>query len=127
MVRYFSRVLALVLSLALLFSFSACAPDYTGDERLGSYGDMETGAYTLVLKEDGTGTFYHVSVHGPVTEEAIVFELTGNEISILGDGSGMLGKGEYRGTFEKESETYVFALKDADSGNLFATFYRMGN
>ncbi len=125
----FWRVFAFLLTALLAFSLYACAPDYTGDARLGSYTDKETGAYSLTFRADGTGTVSHTSVHGPVTEEEFVFELTGDTLEVLGktDSGGVIGRNEYRAAFTEENGVYLFVLKEADSGNVLGTFVKSGN
>ena len=123
----FSRVFAFVLILMLALGLFACAPDYTGDDRLGEYVDAETEKYRLILGGDGTGSITHTSQLGIITSEPIVFEFEeNNTVSILGtlDGGGVIGREEYRATFTKVDGFYCMELKHADSGNTLGTFYR---
>ena len=125
----FLRVFAFFICAAMLLGLCACAPDYTGDGRLGSYTDLETGAYTLTLRADGRGTVRHTSVLGTVTEEDIVFELDGAYIDILGKtaSGGVIGRNEYSGTVEEKDGGYAFALKSVETGVLLGTFVKTGS
>ena len=63
------RLFSLLLCAVLLFSLFSCAASYAGDERIGTYTDKETGCYTLVLGEDGTGSITYKSATVLPTEE----------------------------------------------------------
>ena len=116
-----------MLVLVLCLGLFACAPNYEGDERLGKYFDIETDKYRLTLRADGTGTITHTSSLGTLSSEEIVFELKGDDISILGteENGGVIGRSEYRATFTKVEGFYCIEIKNADSGNKLGTFYRM--
>ncbi len=120
----FSRAFAFLLSCVLLAALCSCAPDYANDERIGTYHDRETGAYTLVLHTDGTGTVRHTSVLGTVTEEEIVFEFDRDYIDLLGKSAsgGVIGRNEYSGTVSLEDGVYTFALESVETGILLGTF-----
>jgi len=99
------RIWLLILAVALLCSLASCATSYAGDERIGTYTDRETGAYTLVLNEDGTGSITHKSATVLPTEEEIFFEINEGVLYLNGKSTNgaVIGKSEYFGKVTEET------------------------
>lgn len=118
------RISALCLLMLLLLSLCACSASYEGDERIGTYVDAETGAYTLVLRADGKGTLTHTSSTVLPTEEEIFFELRDGYLYINGrlDNGAVIGKNEYYGKLEKTDGVYRVSLKSEVTGVSLGTF-----
>ncbi len=119
------KSVSLVLLLCFLFlALSGCGADYTGDERIGTYQDEETGAYTLVLQSNGKGTITHHSSTVLPTEEEIFFELRDGCLYITGrlDNGAVIGKNEHYGQMEKINGVYTVVLKSDVTGGLLGTF-----
>lgn len=118
--------LVLILSL-LLFALSGCGADYSGDERIGTYRDEETGAYTLVLQSNGKGRITHHSDTVLPTEEEIFFELRDGYLYVTGrvDNGAVIGKNEHYGQIEKVDGVYTVVLKSDVTGGLLGTFKQL--
>ena len=118
------RIFSLLLCALLLCSLASCATSYAGDERIGTYTDKETGAYTLVLNENGKGTLTHTSATVLPTEEEIFFELRDGYLYINGRSANgaVIGQNEYYGKIEEKNGTYTVSLKSDLTGISLGTF-----
>lgn len=117
------RISAVALCLLLLFSLVSCIK-YEGDERVGTYIDIETGAYTLVLYETGEGVLTHTSNTVLPTEEEIFFSLRGGYLYVNGKSANdaVIGQNEYYGKIEKTDGVYTVSLKSDVTGISLGTF-----
>ena len=128
MKKRFSFALVFCLCLALLFS--ACAPAYKDDARLGTYiaygADGKTVTYRLTLSDDGTGVLIHYPAIGGETREDVIFELVGDTLNLHGTEvvGGVIGRNELTGTVTITAEEYTFELRGSTSGTVFANFVR---
>ena len=120
------RIFSLLLCALLLCSLASCATSYAGDGRIGTYTDKETGAYTLVLNEDGTGVITYRSLTVLPTEEELFFELREDTLYINGksDNGAVIGQSEYFGKLTEENGTYTVALKSDLTGISLGTFIK---
>ena len=118
------RIWLIALLGVLLFSFLSCSPSYEGDERIGTYTDKETGAYTLVLREDGKGSITHASSTVLPTEEEIFFEIRDGYLYVNGKSANgaVIGQNEYYGEIKEEGGTYTVSLKSELTGIVLGTF-----
>ena len=120
--RAFIGLLAVLLM--LLPVLCACGADYSSDERIGTYVDEETGAYTLTLSANGEGSLTHRSNTVLPTEESIFFELRGGYLYINGKSTNgaVIGQNEYYGKIEKTDGVYTVSLKSDVTGISLGTF-----
>lgn len=122
--------LLLALILGALFLFSACAPSYLGDARIGDYlalgADGKTVVYHLTLDADGTGAITHYPTIGGETREDIIFEIKDDTLYLHGTEvvGGVIGRNELHGTLVAESGAYTVALV-SDSGAPLANFVQV--
>ena len=114
MKKRLSFALALLLGLALLFS--ACAPAYRGDARIGAYvalgADGKTVVYRLTLDANGTGELVHYPTIGGETREDIIFEIKDDTLYLHGTEvvGGVIGRNELRGKWILENGAYSVEL-----------------
>ena len=102
----------LALFACALLLFSACAPAYEGDARLGTYAalgaDGKTVVYRLTLEADGTGVIIHYPTIGGEESEDVIFEIDGDTLYL-------------HGTLAKENDAYTVELA-SDAGTPLANF-----
>ncbi len=118
------RILVFALFL-LLFVLTACAVDYTGDERIGGYTG-ENG-YTLLLRADGTGKLTHTSAYDIITEEELLFTFEKDGTLVLHgteEKGGVIGRTEFYGMPEKTEKGYTVSLRAVDSGVSLGKFIK---
>ena len=115
------RIFALLaLCAAFLLVFTACAPAYKDDARIGSYvaygADGKTVVYRLVLEEDGRGSITHYPSFGGETREDVIFELDGETINVHGTEvvGGVIGRSELSGGIALLGDGYTFELRSKD-------------
>ena len=120
------RIFSLLLCALLLCTLAACATSYAGDERLGTYKDKETGCYTLVLLEDGTGSITHESNTVLPTEEEIFFEIREGVLYLNGKSANgaVIGQTEYYGKLSEADGSYTVLLKSDLTGISLGTFVK---
>ena len=119
------KAAVLLLLAALALGLMACAPDYTGDERLGLYENGE--GYTLVLEADGKGTMTYTSSYGILTEEAVVFDFEKDGTLVLHgteEVGGVVGRTEFYGRPQKTEDGYTLTLRAVDTGVTLAPFVK---
>ncbi len=117
----------LALFACALLLFSACAPAYEGDARLGTYAalgaDGKTVVYRLTLEADGTGVIIHYPTIGGEESEDVIFEIDGDTLYLHGTEvvGGVVGRNELHGTLAKENDAYTVELA-SDAGTPLANF-----